>query len=501
MAPTSSTSKVGGGVPSSESSSSHGGRRRSPTTSTLRNLAFVIFLGFASTLTGLVIITQSNAIYTSHMNGEEFDTAITMPTTIKKKTEEAVEGGATPLIETTTIAARKAQENEEDSFNTETSTTQVTAIEVTVGATNELPPSATNPKLPEVDTTVTPETTTSRTESSSQAIAPIDQQSTINTTAQAEQTMSQIVSSSSSSSIIKPPESLTSQTTTLTSNVITNATATTAQEFVKQDGVVIATKIHSTNHLIALKQMLCLLHYAYNNRVLYDIVVFSTYPINDPLLEPIRNVVAPANLTLIVDTPPLKDVINSLQPPYRKEHLLKRCNKTIEEIHWYDFCEENGKYERLAYTWQAEFRSLQIWTHPILQQYKYMMWLDTDAFCTTIWDNDPISYMINNDLVLLFDNFPQGTSHGAHMQERFVRAFNTTLCSIELHDGKLYPELGHDCPDPVIPLGKFLRLLHENSVVHQPALFLFPNDLVFFGYVDFSDTPPLQNSSWIHAYY
>ena len=414
-----------------------------------------MFLGFAATITGRVVITQSNAIYASHMHGDEFDSAITMPTTIKKKiiTEEAMEdeqGKATTIIESTISSSRKARE--ESSSNLKQATTETTAAAISA---NKLAPEEVS-ELPAADTTATPQATIIKASNQVAAsAAAVVQQSINDTTAYSEQTTRQIVSSSPY--IINPPGSVSSSNTTFTANVATtNMTGTaTAQEFVKQDGVVIATKIHSTNHLNALEQMLCLLHYAYNNRVLYDIVVFSTYPINDTLLEPIRNVVAPANLTLIVDSPPLVDVINSLEPPYRKEHLLKRCNKSIDEIVWYDYCEENGKYYRLAYTWQAEFRSLHIWTHPILQQYKYMMWLDTDAFCTTTWDHDPISYMINNDMVLLFDNFPQGTSRGAHMQDRFVRAFNTTLCSIKLHHGKLHPKLGHKCPVPVIPLGKF----------------------------------------------
>jgi hypothetical protein len=74
--------------------------------------------------------------------------------------------------------------------------------------------------------------------------------------------------------------------------------------------------------------------------------------------------------------------------PAPQQHLLERCNvTTVEQMDWYGRCNEadsSGKiltYERIAYAWQAEFRSLQIWTHPALAAYKTMMWLDTDGFC------------------------------------------------------------------------------------------------------------------------
>ena len=229
-----------------------------------------------------------------------------------------------------------------------------------------------------------------------------------------------------------------------------------AKEFERQDGVVIVTKIHAENHLSPLKQMLCLFHYAYNNRVLYDVVVFSTASINQTKIEQVREIIAPANLTFVVDSPPLKDVINGLEP-HRRDHLLSRCKKSIEEIEWYDMCKEDGKLARLAYTWQAEFRSLHLWSHPALKQYKYMMWLDTDAFCTRVWDHDPVAYMINNDMALMFDNFPFGRSRGPEIQERIVTAFNSTLCDINLIDGRLVPALGGTCPSPEIKQGKCIE--------------------------------------------
>jgi hypothetical protein len=262
--------------------------------------------------------------------------------------------------------------------------------------------------------------------------------------------------------------------------------------------VVIVTKIHSSNHLDALEQSLCLLHYAYNNRVNYDIIVFSTEYLNETQLEPVRKVIAPAQLIFVVDNPGLQQRVDSL-PDVRKQELLARCNVTSsQELHWYMYCKEDNyrTWERLAYTWQvrrttnqncmcnapppqvvciltrscvcfcvyvltlvffaflcrkkAEFRALHIWTMPVLAKYKYMMWLDTDGFCTRVWQRDPIAFMIQNDLALFFDHFDAGKSRGVGFQERYTAAFGQTLCNIRMVNGRLTSQMGGTCPSPTI---------------------------------------------------
>jgi hypothetical protein len=66
--------------------------------------------------------------------------------------------------------------------------------------------------------------------------------------------------------------------------------------------------------------------------------------------------------------------------------FLKFCNTTMETVDWFTHCAGDGC--RLNYGWQAEFRSKQIWTHPALQKYRYMLWMDTDAFATQPWEMD-----------------------------------------------------------------------------------------------------------------
>jgi hypothetical protein len=97
---------------------------------------------------------------------------------------------------------------------------------------------------------------------------------------------------------------------------------------------------------------------------------------------------------------------------------------------------------RLAYNWQAEFRSLHLWHHPALKEYKTMMWVDADAFCTKPWEQDPIEYFVKNDGVIMYDHFPQAQSN-MKIQPRIAEAFNHTLCDIKISDeGNFAVKLG-----------------------------------------------------------
>ena len=218
-------------------------------------------------------------------------------------------------------------------------------------------------------------------------------------------------------------------------------------EFERQDGVVIATKLHGIHQLFLMEQSLCLLHYAYNKRVNYDIVAFSTDPINETLLEPLRKLVAPAKFSLVVDNRGLQNEIKALSP-IRRQKFLERCGvETPENLTWWSNCPG-----RLAYNWQAEFRAWHIWKHPALAQYRYMMWMDTDGFPTQVWDRDPVAFMIKNQLAVLFDNWPQGASHGEEVQRRVVKSFNKTLCSVSVKNGTMESVIGRHCPNAHIQL-------------------------------------------------
>jgi len=220
-------------------------------------------------------------------------------------------------------------------------------------------------------------------------------------------------------------------------------------EFDRQEGVVIVTKVHGRHQLALLKQSMCLLHYAYNRKVNYDIVVFTTLPImeDEIILVDIRNIISPAKFTVVLDNDGIVNEIHKLSS-VRRQLFLERCNVTSpDQITWDSECYEEdvgGTVGRIAYNWQAEFRSLHIWRQKSVQQYRYMMWLDTDAFCTQVWDRDPIATVIKNQLVIYFDNYPQGRAKQA--QPKVKEVFGKFLCSArKLPNGQMSTTLGDGC--------------------------------------------------------
>lgn len=232
--------------------------------------------------------------------------------------------------------------------------------------------------------------------------------------------------------------------------------------------VVIVTKIQGKNTVGALNQSLCLLSYAYNHRVNYDIVVFSATEIKKKQLELIRSTVYPANLTFIIDNPGLQTMVDSLDPPQKKS-LLKRCKvKRSSELDWLTRCEEKTSTGtsnmHLQYTWQAWFRSIYLWEHPALAKYQYMIWADTDAFCTKRWKQDPISIMRRNDMVILFDNFPMGAARGTEWPYWSRKAFGKPICKIGLSPaGHLQPR-SHNCVGKRVSINQIHGFFHMTNL-------------------------------------
>mmetsp|Transcript_46498 Transcript_46498/g.51990 ORF Transcript_46498/g.51990 Transcript_46498/m.51990 type:complete len:242 (-) Transcript_46498:275-1000(-) len=150
---------------------------------------------------------------------------------------------------------------------------------------------------------------------------------------------------------------------------------------------------------------------------------------------------------------------------------MGKCNVTSPtSLTWFSKCDDGV---RLAYNWQAEFRSIHLWHHPSLAQYKYMMWLDTDGFCTKEWANDPMEYFIKNDGVIMFDHFPQANSKH-WIQSRIYDAFNSTICRLKLskETGNLVPELGDGkhCRERGIPnIHGFFHITNLDFYRSQPV--------------------------------
>ncbi len=236
-----------------------------------------------------------------------------------------------------------------------------------------------------------------------------------------------------------------------TNTTNTTNTNTTQSSFHKYDKVVIVTKVLSSSSIDTLIQMLCLFHAAYNRFVHYDIIVFTTIPFTDDQIQTVRDIVAPSNLEVVTEGPSLEDHLNNMTESERND-LYRRCHvnvnstvpvnvtdqqtKTIQQnetsgmditngITWSHHCEEENSPHvfNLGYAWQAEFRSYHLWTHPALENYKYMMWLDADAMCTKTWEVDPVRVMVENDLILMFDQFPGGYVRGEVLRQKMEAAY------------------------------------------------------------------------------
>lgn len=247
----------------------------------------------------------------------------------------------------------------------------------------------------------------------------------------------------------------------------------TVQDFDPNLNAVVVTKIHGPPHVQGLRQMLCLLTHAYNQRSQRDIVVFTSEPIAESDVLELQRTAAPASLRVVLDNPGLHVMVDQLTPT-QKHNVLTRCGvNTTSELSWYSTCTETHSSatltERLAYNWQAEFRALHLWTHIVLQPYRYMMWMDSDAFCTRVWDQDPIAAMIRYDLRLLFDHFPQGAARGNEFPTLAHQVFgnNRTVCDVALINGTLVALEGN-C------LGK------KGTRIRQVHGFFHVTDLTFF---------------------
>ena len=221
---------------------------------------------------------------------------------------------------------------------------------------------------------------------------------------------------------------------------VTNLNLPKDGPFTKYEKVVIVTKVLSSENLDLLIQMLCLLHAAYNRFVLYDIIVFTTIPFTEEEIREVQDIVHPANVQVVTEGKSLEEQLDEMTQD-EIDYLNKRCHvKDNETITWGHHCEEENTPHvfSLGYAWQAEFRSYHLWTHEALRPYKYMMWLDADAMCTKTWDSDPMKVMIDNDLILMYDQFPGGYVRGDVLKQKIKTAYGNddVVCNVVLDEEK-----------------------------------------------------------------
>ena len=233
----------------------------------------------------------------------------------------------------------------------------------------------------------------------------------------------------------------------------------------RQEGVVIATKVMGPEMIGQTKQMLCLLTAAYNRHVNYDIVIFSTLPWEADLIQELRAVVPYTKLIVASEGPTLEDQLSAMTRD-EVDYLRRRCNAMEgENLTWYHRCSEvpnTTRFEvRLSYAWQAEFRAQRVWNMPELEPYKYMMWVDTDALCSKPWIDDPVKLMVEHDLVLLFDNLPGDYATNVELKDKLHRAYNRTICKVNLSDGTLK---AHPCKDNSFSIALVHGFFHVSNL-------------------------------------
>jgi hypothetical protein len=229
------------------------------------------------------------------------------------------------------------------------------------------------------------------------------------------------------------------------------------EDFVRQPHVVIGIKIHGPGHVTQLKQSLCLLKAAYNNRLNYDILLFVTEALSNNDARDLKEIVHPAHLIVETDKQTLSQQIAKMTLD-QKQQLLQRCGKnSTDDLFWWTRCcdeDNHGDCMPLAYNWQAEFRSKWIWYSKNLAKYKWMMWYDSDAMATKVWRQDPVAFAIRHRLVMLFDHFPQGYRAHSELRGMMEDAYNGDyICDVKLVNGQLQAirKAPGGCSKPKIP--------------------------------------------------
>ena len=103
----------------------------------------------------------------------------------------------------------------------------------------------------------------------------------------------------------------------------------------------------------------------------YNIIIFTIIPLNENKIKELEKITAPANITIVADTPLLYQEINCITKP-QLDYLLKHYKiQNLLQIKWESDCTENSNIKNtLMYNRQTEFRSKYIWHQSVLEPYK-----------------------------------------------------------------------------------------------------------------------------------
>jgi hypothetical protein len=138
----------------------------------------------------------------------------------------------------------------------------------------------------------------------------------------------------------------------------------------------------------------------------------------------------------------------------------------------------------LSYNWQAEFRSKQLWSHEALDGYKYMMWYDSDAMATAVWQQDPIATMARHDLAILFERLLNHLDGGPLLHQKIQEGFGRDICGIRVFNGTLLTESCHQNKGQFLKVHGFFYVVDLEFFRSPPVLNFLTN--IFIGDAKFA---------------
>lgn len=213
---------------------------------------------------------------------------------------------------------------------------------------------------------------------------------------------------------------------------------------------VLVIKIHGAE-LESLRQALCLVTRAYNAKARRDVVVFSDLAVPEGEVRRLQDIASPASLEVVHMNPTPQSVLASLSSAARRR-VEEACKAPVGEITFETVCGEKGSPYKapMSYLIMNWFRIVQLWTHPRLAKYDYMLQMDSDAFCTKPWDRDPIEVLAERNLTYIFNTFPGLANYvlTKGMRRLSTQVFGRPMCKVELEDGHLLGDTTSCGPGP-----------------------------------------------------
>ncbi len=125
--------------------------------------------------------------------------------------------------------------------------------------------------------------------------------------------------------------------------------------FTRYDSVAIVTKVLWPKDIKNLERWLCYISHAYNDKMKYDVIVFTTMPWEEKDIVRLQNVAAHVNVTVALEGPSLEEQLAAMTKEEVK-FLRNRCglNDTDDrELTWTNYCSEPNSrhYTNLGYSW------------------------------------------------------------------------------------------------------------------------------------------------------